>query len=259
MCYETAQLAYRIYRDAKRLGASPEEVEALRLKWEKLKSKHPEFYHVKGFDHPELAILKEKSSKVEIDLYSWGLIPEWVKDAEQAKEIVNRTLLAKGETMFEKPAFRDAVHQNRIIVPVDGYFEHHHKNKATFPYFIHRKDNEKLFIGGIASEWRDRVSGELKKTFALVTTPGNELMTDIHNNPKIDGPRMPLLLEDAEAKQWLNGNEAEIKALIRPNSSIALEAHTVQKLSGQFYKGNTAAVQEEKFYPELIDPPTLFD
>lgn len=259
MCYETAQLAYRIYREAKRLGASPEEVEALRLKWEKLKEKHPEYYHVKGFDHPDLAVLKDNSSKIEIGLYSWGLIPEWVKDNEQAKEIVNRTLLAKGETMFDKPAFRDAVQQNRVIVPVDGYFEHHHKNKVTFPYFVHRKDKEKLLIGGISTEWRNRLTGDLKKTFALVTTAGNQLMADIHNNPKIEGPRMPLLLEDNEAQQWLYGNENEIKSLIRPNTSIELVAHTVQKLSGQFYKGNSPSVQEEKYYPELIDPPTLFD
>ena len=54
MCYETAQLAYQIYKEAKRLNASEEEVGELRDKWKKLNADATDFYHVSGFNHPRL-------------------------------------------------------------------------------------------------------------------------------------------------------------------------------------------------------------
>ena len=40
-------------------------------------------------------------------------------------------------------------------------------------------------------------------SFTIVTTEGNELLKKIHNNPKLKGPRMPLILSDETADHWL--------------------------------------------------------
>lgn len=259
MCYETAQLAYRIYKEAERIGADHEEVERLRKKWERLKERHPEFYHVKGFDHPDLAVLTKAAKKIDVDLYQWGLIPPWAKDIAQAKEISNKTLNARGETLFEKSVFREAAHNHRCIIPLNGFYEHHHKNKLTFPYYIQAQNEERLLVGGVSSEWNNPLTGQKVKTFSIVTTPGNEFMSKIHNNPKMAGPRMPLILNPEDAPTWLQGNDREAEKLIHPNTEIVLKSHTVERLNGHKYKGNTPEVRDEKTYTELIDPPTLFD
>ena len=260
MCYDTAQLAYRIYKEAIRLKASPDEIEELRKRWKKLAGDdEPDVFHASGYQHPKLAVFESEGGKIQIDQQTWGLIPHWVKDEQSAKEIWNRTLNARGETIFEKPSFRDASKSNRVIIPLDGFFEHHHKHGKAFPYFIQSTNKERLLVGGISSDWLNKVTGEIMRTFSIVTTKGNELMSEIHNNPKLKEPRMPLILNEKGIEQWLNGNQEDATELIRPNAEVELEAHTVSRLRGKDYKGNVPEVQEEFNYEELNEQGSLFD
>lgn len=258
MCYESSQLAYRIYRDAKRLGASEEELDELRKRWHDLENDRPQFYHVSGFNHPDLLGFTRKNQSLELETFYWGLIPEWVANEEQASRLWNQTLNARGESIFSKPAFRDAANRERIVLPLTGFFEHHHRKGKTYPYFIAAEEAEDLLVGGLASEWVNPASGELIRTATIVTVEGNALMTRIHNNPKLDGPRMPFILEDDEAEQWMCGTKSEAEALLVKQRNISLTAHTVRRLRGKEYPGNCAQAQEAFEYAELIEPPGLF-
>ncbi len=259
MCYESAQLAERIYRDAIRSGASKEELDYLKRNWEEKKRHKPSasYYHVGGFDHPELVAFHKRDGHLELDHFTWGLIPHWVKNENQATDLWNKTLNARGETMLDKPSFRDAAMYNRIIIPLDGFFEHHHKNGKSFPHFIQQADRESLLVGGISSEWIHPNSGELIQSMSIVTTKGNTLMQQIHNNPKLKEARMPLLLDREIIPKWLDGTVNEIQSLIKP-SNIELTAHTVKRLKGKSALGNVPEVQNEFHYSELDDPLTLF-
>jgi putative SOS response-associated peptidase YedK len=97
--------------------------------------------HASGFTHPELLIYTDRSPYFP-EVATWGLVPHWTKDIEQQNKLWNGTLNARGETIFEKPAFRDAALHHRCIIYVDGFYEHHHKAGKTYPYFVHH--NQKL-------------------------------------------------------------------------------------------------------------------
>ena len=59
-------------------------------------------------------------------------------------------------------------------------------------------------LAGLWSEWTDEETGEVLNTFSIVTTKGNKLLAKIHNNPKIEGPRMPVILpQELEADMVL--------------------------------------------------------
>lgn len=258
MCYDTTQLAFKIYKEAIRLKATPNEIQFLKEKWEKLKSDDVELYHASGFDHPKLAAFKSIDSTLTIDQYQWGLIPTWVKNETQALEIWNKTINARGETIFEKASFKEAAQNNRCIIPIDGYFEHFHKAGKTFPYYIQRQDNVPMFIGGLTSNWKNPDDGIENKTLSFVTTKANKFLSTIHNNPKMKESRMLFILDDQNAQQWLEGNEREATELIKPNTSIDLKAHTVRKLRGKNAVENKKEAIEEVHYSELDEPLTLF-
>lgn len=251
MCYEASQLAFRIYKDAKRSGASEEEIEILKKKWELLKNDHVGLYHAHGFQHPKLALFHVQNNGLNIELGRWGLIPHWIKDKEQAKQIRSKTLNARGESIFEKPSFRDAARSGRCIIPLDGFFEYHHKYGRTFPYYIQHKDRESILVGGLRASWIDPINGGLQHTVTIVTTPGNKLLSEIHNNPKLQGPRMPLVIENTDTEQWLNGSEKEARELIKPNTEQEFVAHAVRPLRGKHYIGNCEEAQSEWVYSEL--------
>ncbi|MBT8222758.1 MAG: SOS response-associated peptidase [Eudoraea sp.] len=212
-------------------------------------------YHASGFQHPRLLIYTDRSPKVP-EVSVWGLVPHWVKDEAQLKKLWNNTLNARGETIFEKPSFRWAAMHNRCIIYVDGFYEHHHFKGKTYPFYLHRKDRQPLAFAGLWSEWTDPESGEVKNTFSIVTTTGNELLAKVHNNPKIKGPRMPLILPEELTDKWLEPVDDEldmqaIQELIQSYPADVLEAYTVHRLRGKEYPGNIPEINEPVTYSEL--------
>lgn len=212
-------------------------------------------YHASGYDHPgTLIYTNETPYTPRVSL--WGLIPHWVKDNEQRFKFWNSTINARGETIFEKPSFRDSAKNKRCVVFLDGFYEHHHQGGKTFPFLIQRKDREPFTVAGLWSEWLDKKTGEMVNSFTVVTTRANKLLAKIHNNPKLKEPRMPLILKEEEIDQWLKpiASEADkksIESLIRPYPDDDFTAHTVNRLRGKAALGNVPEAAEKMVYKEL--------
>ena len=212
-------------------------------------------YHTTGFSHPKLLIYTDRSPWFP-EVSTWGLVPHWVKDKKQVKELWNKTLNARGETIFEKPSFRESAKHKRCIIYVNGFYEHHHLDGKTFPFYIHQKNDKPLALGGLWSEWIDQETGEILNSFSIVTTAGNKMLAKIHNNPKLEGPRMPLILPQELEDKWLEPVEDEldvksIQELIKDYPDEELDAYTVRRLRGKEYIGNTEKVSEPFQYEEL--------
>ncbi len=60
---------------------------------------------VNAFSLPLLPVICNENPN-EIRLYYWGLIPYWIKDADNAAEIRMKTFNARAETLTDKPSFR---------------------------------------------------------------------------------------------------------------------------------------------------------
>jgi putative SOS response-associated peptidase YedK len=212
-------------------------------------------FHASGFSHPKLLIYTNDSPYYPI-IATWGLVPHWVKNKDQLKKLWNQTLNARGETIFEKPSFRTSAKYKRCIIYIDGFYEHHHQNKQTYPFFISKADGKPMALAGLWSEWVDTTTGEVLNSFSIVTTEGNEMLAKIHNNPKLSGPRMPLILPEALEDKWLQDidDELDVKAineLIIPYPEEELKAYTVSKLRGKQYQGNIPEISEAVTYEEL--------
>lgn len=151
-----------------------------------------------GFTHPQTPVINCNNQN-KIQLYYWGLIPQWAKD----DDIKKYTLNARLETLHQKPAFRNVV-QNRCLIISDGFFEWKwldEKGKQKQKYLITLADNEIFTFGGLFSQWTDKSTGEILDTYTIITQPANALMRDIHNSKK----RMPLILTPDTEMKWLEG------------------------------------------------------
>ena len=212
-------------------------------------------HHASGFTHPELLIYTDEQPEFPI-VATWGLVPHWVRDDEHMKKTWNNTLNAKGETIFEKPSFRDSAKKKRCLIYVDGFYEHHHFEGKTYPFYIYRKDGEPFTLAGLWSEWQNDNGGNLV-SFSIVTTEGNPLMAKIHNNPKLKGPRMPLILPEEIEDTWLNPIEDDlskksIQELVKSFPEEEMKIHTVSRLRGKEYAGNVETISDEVDYKDLI-------
>ncbi len=196
-------------------------------------------YHVSAFNNPDFPII---TTDPEIQVYKWGLIPFWIKNEEAANEIRTRTYNARAESIFEKPSFRGSINTKRCIVPSTGFFDWRHEGKKKIPYFIQVNDEDIFSMAGIYSDWTDPQTGEIIKTFSIITTEANDLMKYIHNT----NSRMPVILLQEEEKNWLDPRltKQEIESFLHPFPNTLMKAYEI----------NNDFILKNPHDPSIIEP-----
>lgn len=191
----------------------------------------PNYEFVSGFQHPRLPVITAEHPHT-ITLMEWGLVPSWIKSEHDAMAIQNRTLNARAETLFDKPAFR-SITKKRCLVLVDGFYEWMHQAKKKIPYFIRVKENGPFALGGLYDEWVNTETGELFNGFSIITLAANRLMEEIHNTKK----RMPLILHSRDEQQWVKQGLTEegIKAMLLqyPAQDMVAEVYAEKNPPGE--------------------------
>lgn len=257
MCYDIKAQLHSQLRRAVRLG-DPNAVDEIGRQL--LPHTDLPLFHGSGFQFPRLLIYTQRSPVTPIAA-RWGLLPHWVRTAEEKRKLRAQTLNARWETLFDKPSFRTAARRSRCLIGIDGFYEHYHMKGRTYPYYIYRKDAEPIYLAGISETIEDPEDGEILSTFSIVTVRANALMSHIHNNPKALEPRMPLILQDPILEdRWLEGIEEErapafLEEVAQPLEDGLLTAHTVQRLRGKAYRGNVNDINEPFEYAELKGGP----
>ena len=76
-----------------------------------------------------IPIVRLDDGKRAFALMRWGLLPSWVKDPKTFPLLIN----ARGESVLEKPAFRNAMRRRRCLIPTDGFYEWQAGQKTSGP------------------------------------------------------------------------------------------------------------------------------
>jgi putative SOS response-associated peptidase YedK len=242
MCYEIKVSLERQLKVARKFGdkIAIDELESKLLPL--LNPIEREYYRISGFEHPKLLLFDGKSML----LAQWGLVPHWTRTEEEMRSIRNRTLNARLEEIESKPSFREAFRSRRAVLFVDGFYEHQHKFGKTFPHFIAASNQDYLAMACIF-EFPGPFSST-QASFSIVTKTATGIMKEIHNNPKLSEPRMPLLLKNENVQNWIN---PEIPIPDYVAGDIDLIAHTVRRTTGS-EKHNQSILSSEPFnYPEF--------
>lgn len=201
-----------------------------------------QYYHASGFEHPNLMVFTNLQP-TKPQYFSWGLVPPWTRNREEALRLRKSNIAARSEAMFETPSYKESAVGKRCLIYSDGFYEFHDLNGKKYPFYISRKDKKPLIIAGLWSEW---IGPETKKPFysvAVVTTRANVLLRKIHNNPaKSEGPRMPVILTPENQNDWLkpirsDQDKKDILQLCFPYNG-ELVAHPVGPIRGKDYVGN---------------------
>ena len=197
--------------------------------------------------HP--IILNDNPSS--IILAQWGMIPHWTKDAEFAEKIRKQTFNSRAETIFVKPVFRDQIKHKRCMVLIDGFFEWREFKGKKYPYYIFMKDGDPFALAGIWDEWTAPDTGEILKTFSIITCDANPLLAKIHNTKK----RMPVILDKQDEAKWLDSDldKDQIEKFLKPYKEKDLTAHTISKMiTARGIEKNTPEILKPFDYPELL-------
>ncbi len=162
----------------------------------------------------------------------WGFIPRWYKSPSDGPLLIN----ARGETIAEKPAFRDAARTRRCIVPASGFYEWRKDDEGNrLPFHIHHADGGPLAFAAIWQNWGTDEGA--MDTVAIITTGAGPGMRAVHH-------REPVTLASADWALWLGEAGHGASRLMRSAPEGALRAVRV----GTEVNSNRASGSQ------LIDP-----
>jgi len=124
---------------------------------------------------------------------------------------------ARGETVADKPAFRNAFRQRRCLVPASGFYEWQAAGGRRQPWYIRPAGAGLFGLAGIAE------CGDGMMSMCLITTAPNALMKSIHE-------RMPLIVAPQDYRVWLdreNEDASLLRSLVRPCPAELMDAYPV--------------------------------
>lgn len=176
-------------------------------------------------------------SSLRVDLKTWGLVTRGgtphapLKANDLSLHFANRMFNARTDTLWERPTFSSLVGAGQTcVVALDGFFEWKAAaSKAAAvkkqPYFVHRRPC--LLLAGLWTRvptgrtidhespgGGDGLSEPYLDTFTILTTDVSPALKWLHT-------RMPVVLDDAHAREWL---------MLRPGSSTHRRRDLVKRL-----------------------------
>jgi len=183
-------------------------------------------------------------------LMRWGLLPSWVKDPKTFPLLIN----ARGESVLDKPAFRNAMRRRRCLIPTDGFYEWA-AGAPKRPYFVRarrRADSAvpPLAFAGLWETWTGP-NGEELDTAVIVTTTANRTLAHIHE-------RMPVFVLREAFDLWLDCANVEANvaaALIRPAPEALFETYEVSPAVNRVANDFAALVIPQPASTAPVVPP----
>jgi putative SOS response-associated peptidase YedK len=143
----------------------------------------------------------------------WGLVNRWAHDNKRAAQAIN----AKAETVEMRPSFREALERRRCVIAADGFYEWSGPKERRQPFWIYPPDGGLMLLAGLYESWYPEPHRPAV-TFTIITCVANTLIGRIHD-------RMPVILNEAGAEDWMNPREPNplsLKRLLVPAPEAAL-------------------------------------
>ncbi len=147
-------------------------------------------------------------------------IPPWAKDSKIGAKLIN----ARGETVAEKPSFRNAFRRRRCLIIADGFYEWKRDNRQKQPYYFQLRDRKPFAFAGLWESWKSP-AGEIINSTTIITTNANQIMLPIHQ-------RMPVILPQSAYDVWLDNqvfNQQQLTSLLKSYDDSEMIAHPVSQ------------------------------
>src|SRR4029077_1201702 len=129
---------------------------------------------------------------------------------------------ARGESVNDKPAFRNAMKRRRCLIPADGFYEWQEAGGKKRPFVVRPKAGGPVAFAGLWESWMGP-NGEELETAAIITTEANRTLHSIHH-------RMPVVIPPEAFDLWLDGrnvDELTAATMLTPAPEDLFEAYEI--------------------------------
>lgn len=159
-----------------------------------------------------LPIIRQEGRERRLEFFRWGLTPAWA-----AEDFGGRLINARAETLRERPSFRHLLHRRRCLIPANAFYEWLKHPQGRFPFRFFLPEHPLFAMAGLWDEWLSPITGELVRSFTIITVAANALVARFHD-------RMPALLPKEAESLWLDEDAPlhEVLSLLQPYPAEAM-------------------------------------
>ncbi|MDG1252544.1 MAG: SOS response-associated peptidase [Schleiferiaceae bacterium] len=168
----------------------------------------------------------------EVQLFQFGLVPHWAQKpmcllnarAEGDHNPENNPGYLGSKGIIQKPSFRKAIRSQRCLVLADAFIEGPEDHKLSEPYLVYLRKQERPFaFAGIWDEWHNPTSGEIIRSFAIITVAANTVTQRIRHH------RSPVIIPRDAEQDWLSLDSelSDITELLKPYPGERLNAYPI--------------------------------
>lgn len=179
--------------------------------------------------------LNQETGEREIAMMKWGLVPYWSKTVKLRYSTIN----ADADKLKTSSVWREPFRYRRCLVPADWFYEWPVVDGEKQARAFSLKDHSLFAFAGIWDRWKDKETGDVLESFAIVTVEPSEWMAKYHD-------RMGVILKPKDYQRWLEEGEEHTLPfdLLRPCPEEEMESWRVSD-----DVGNT-----RNNWAELIEP-----
>jgi putative SOS response-associated peptidase YedK len=182
--------------------------------------------------HGDAAPVVAHDAPGEVQMFQFGLTPRWAQkqfymvnarsEGDHNPDDDPRYTGALG--ILNKPMFRQSIRERRCLVIADGFIEGPKQERLQKPYLLYPRSGTTPFaLAGIWDEWTDPGTGEIIRSFAIITTVANRILQRIGHH------RSPVVLDADQERAWIDPETplAEATAMLRPIPDHWLNAYPI--------------------------------
>ena len=171
----------------------------------------------------------------QMQMMMFGYIPDWQKTrrflinarSEGSGKYYNKEDDPNYTGAFhikDSREFRSMIREQRCLIWANCFFEGSKEEKLSKPFVVYKKGAKIFALAGIWKEWVDKSTGELKKSFAILTTYPNGLM-----NKHVKHHRTPVIIKEEHYSKWLDLGTPlpEVTNMLHPLPESLMNAYPV--------------------------------
>ena len=128
------------------------------------------------------------------------------------------------KSIFLKTAFKKPIQSQRCLLIADAYYEWTDQFQ-TYLVFLRNK-NRPFALAGIYDEWKNRMTGEIVFSFAIITTTANSMLQCMGVK------RMPVILSRSNETEWIKPSNhlSDVLPLLSAYPSEKMNAYPVSEM-----------------------------
>ena len=145
----------------------------------------------------KIEVIHTIDKKIQQSIMQWGIKPTW--QASKKNKLPAMLLYARAETVWQKKSFSKLIASQRIVIPVNGFYEwRRDPENMKQPFYFSPQGAKVCLLAGLFT-----ITADGDYQCCVLTNKAGDLMSPVHH-------RSPVIISSESLPTWLCNDEPAV-------------------------------------------------